>query len=180
MTVGMIYISLLTIGLVYAVIAAFFGWLGDHDVGGVHVDASGHLDAGQPHPISGTILATFITGFGAGGTIVHYHLAWDLLPGLLVASISGAVLAGAAFGVLEFLFSRTQAGSEFRVTDAVGRVAEVITPIAAGGIGEIAYTVKGQRERAAARSADATAIPKGRTVTIERLVANTAYVRLKD
>ncbi len=180
MTIGMIYTSLLAIGFTYAVIAAFFGWLGDHDFGGVHVDASGHLDAGQPHPVSGTIIATFITGFGAGGTIAHHHLAWSLLPGLLAASASGVVLAGAAFGVLEFLFSRTQAGSEFTVTDAVGRVAEVITPIAEGGTGEIAYTAKGQRERAGARSVDGTAIAKGLSVEIERFVGATAYVRLQD
>ncbi len=88
MTIGLIYTSLLAIGLVYALISAFFGWLGDHDFGGLHadVDASGHLDAGQPHPISGTILATFITGFGAGGTVAHYLLAWSLFAGLAVAA----------------------------------------------------------------------------------------------
>ncbi len=182
MTIGLIYTSLLAIGVVYALISAFFGWLGDHDVGAIHadVDASGHLDAGQPHPISGTIIATFITGFGAGGTVAHYHLAWSLFAGLATATVSGVALAGAAFGVLELLFSRTQAGSEFIVSDAVGRLGEVITPIAAGGTGEIAYVVKGQRERAAARSLDGTAIPKGRSVVIESFTGATARVRPRE
>lgn len=181
MTIGLIYASLLAIGVVYALIASLFGWLGDHDFGfHADVDASGHLDAGQPHPISGTIIATFITGFGAAGTVAHYHLVWGLLPGLLAASIGGVVLAGAAFAVLELLFSRTQAGSEFIVSDAVGRAGEVITPIVAEGRGEIAYTVKGQRERAAARSVDGTAIAKGRSVVIESFTGATAHVRPKE
>ncbi len=179
MTIGVIYTSLLVIGIVYALIAAFFGWLGDHDFGGVHADAGGHLDAGQPHPLSGTTLATFVTGFGGGGTIAHYHLEWSLFPGLLVATVSGGVLAALAFGALEILFSHTQAGSEYSVEDAVGRTAEVITPIAADGTGEIAYTVKGQRERAAARSVDGSAIAKGRSVEIANFAGATAYVRVK-
>ncbi len=179
MTIGLIYTSLLAVGFVYALISALFGWLGDHDVGGVHADASGHLDAGQMHPISGTTLATFITGFGGGGTIAHYHLDWTLFPGLLMATACGGVLAVVAFGAMELLFSHTQAGSEYAIEDAVGRAAEVITPIAADGAGEIAYTVKGQRERAAARTADGTAIAKGRLVVIDSFVGATAYVRPK-
>ncbi len=180
MSVGTIYVSLLAIGFVYALISAFFGWLGDHDFGSGHADASGHADTGQPHPISGTTVATFITGFGGGGTIAHHTLEWGLFPGLLLATASGCLLAGLAFGALELLFSHTQAGSEYSVEDTVGRSAEVITPISAGATGEIAYTVKGQRERAAARCADDTAIAKGRTVVIERFAGATAHVRVKE
>ncbi len=179
MTIGVIYTSLLMVGIVYALVSAFFGWLGDHDIGGVH-DASGHLDAGQMHPISGTTVATFITGFGGGGTIAHYHIEWSLFPGLLAATASGGILAVLAFGALELLFSHTQGGSEYSVEDVVGRTAEVITSIAADGTGEIAYSVKGQRERSAARSADGTAIAKGRTVVIEKFAGATAYVRAKE
>ncbi len=180
MTIGLIYISLLAIGIIYALISALFGWLGDHDFGGMHADVAGDLDAGQPHAISGTTMATFITGFGAGGTIAHYQLGWTLFPGLLTATVCGSALAAAAFGAMELLFSHTQAGSEYNIEDTIGLTAEVITSIAADGTGEIAYTVKGQRERAAARTADGTAIAKGRSVVIEKLVGVTAYVRLED
>ena len=180
MTIGLIYVSLLVIGFVYALISAFFGWLGDHDVGDVHADASGHLDVAQPHPISGTTVATFITGFGGGGTIAHHTLGWSLFPGLLLATASGVALAGLAFAALDLLFSHTQAGSEYNVEDTVGSTAEVITPISAEGTGEIAYIVKGQRERAAARSVDGTAIAKGRSVVIEKFAGATAYVRVKE
>lgn len=185
MTIGLIYTALLGFGILYALVATAFSWFADHDFGG-HADVGhadvghgdvGHADAGQPHPLSGTVVATFITGFGGGGTLAHYQLEWGLIPGLLMATVAGALLAGAAFAVLDLLFSRTQAGSEFATHQIVGRTAEVITPIGADRSGEIAYMVKGQRERAAARSIDGTAIPRGGSVVIEKFVGATAFVR---
>lgn len=176
MTIGLVYAALLALGVAYAVVTSIFGWLGDHDLGG-HV---GGADAGHSSPISGTVLATFITGFGGGGTVAHHLLRWTLVPGLLAASVSGLVLAGAAFLLLELLFSRTQAGSEFTVGEAVGRPAEVITAIPRDGIGEIAYSVRGKREVASARTLDGSAVGRGRPVVIDRMSGTTAYVRISD
>ncbi len=180
MSIGLVYAGLLALGVVYALLAAAMGWLSDLHVGDLHVDASGDLDAGHAHPLSGTIVATFITGFGAAGVVAHYLLDWSTFAGLVAATTSGLLLAGAAFGVLEFIFSQTQAGSEFTAGDVVGRPAEVITPIPADGCGEIAYVVKGQRVRASARTGDGSAIPKGRLVLIDRIDGPTAHVRLKE
>ncbi|MCP4663473.1 MAG: hypothetical protein GY856_49440 [bacterium] len=179
MNIGLVYAGLLALGVVYALLAAAMGWFSELHVGDIHVDA-GDLDAGHAHPLSGTIVATFITGFGAAGVVAHYLLDWSTLAGLLTATTSGLVLSGAAFGVLELIFSQTQAGSEFTAGDVVGRTAEVITPIPADGCGEIAYVVKGQRVRASARTGDGSAIPKGRLVLIDRIDGPTAHVRLKD
>jgi len=178
MTLGLFYAGLFAVGVVYALLTTVFGWIADHDFGGLHadgVDGAGEID--QPHPISGTVLATFITGFGGGGTIAHYLLEWPLLGGLLAATVTGVVLAGTAFAALELLFSRTQAGSEFRDDDLVGRTAEVITTIPAQGIGEIAYLVKGQRIRSAARAVGDEAVRKGTLVEIERMLGAVAHVR---
>ncbi len=177
MNIGLIYGGLLAFGVVYALLSTFLGWLGDHDFGGLDADAG--IDH-QPHPISGTVLATFITGFGGAGTVTHYVYDWTLIPGLLAATVTGLALATAAFLILELIFSRTQAGSEFRSADAVGRIAEVITPIPEGGLGEIAYVMRGQRERSAARASDGTAIGKGTPVNIERMMGANAYVRPTD
>jgi membrane-bound ClpP family serine protease len=102
------------------------------------------------------------------------------LPGLLAAVASGLVLAAAVFAVMEAVFSRTQAGSEYDTQELAGRTAEVITSIRAGGTGEITYVVKGQRERASARARDGEAIAKGAQVEIESMVGSTAYVRRAD
>jgi hypothetical protein len=178
-SIGLIYVGLLVVGMVYAAITGMLGWLGDLGNGDVHVDASGHLDAGHPHPISGTTIATFITGFGGGGTIAHYVLELGRLGSIGIATVSGLLLAGAAFGVLDVIFRHTQAGAEYEGHEVIGRDAEVITGIPLGGTGEIAYTVRGQREQASARSVAGTAIPRGRLVVIEKMSGSTAWVRPK-
>ena len=179
MSIGLIYVGLLLVGVIYAFVSGGLGWLSDLGHGDVSLDASGHLDAGHAHPISGTTLATFVTGFGAGGIVAHYVVKLGLLGGLLVAAASGVVLAAAADGVLELIFKHTQAGSEFVLESLVGREAEVITPIPEDGTGQVAYLVKGQRERSAARSVEGKTVAKGRVVVIERVMGATVYVRDK-
>ena len=178
MSIGIVYIGLLIVGVVYAVISGALGWISDLG-GDIHVDLSGHLDAGHTHPISGTIVATFVTGFGAGGIIADYVLHWSLVSGLGLAAASGLVLAGAAFATLDLLFHNTQAGSEFDAQGMSGRDAEVITGIPIGGTGEIANVIKGQREITAARASDGAAIAKGQLVVIERITGSVAHVRAK-
>lgn len=180
MTIGLLYVCLLVVGIVYAVIAGALGWLSDIGGGGIHMDGGGHFDAGHAHPISGTTIATFITGFGGGGILAHYLFEWRTVPGLGFAFGSGLVLAAAAFGVLELIFSQTQAGAEFTTEEVTGREAEVITTIPEGGAGEIAYQIRGQREQAAARSTSGAGIAKGRTVVIEKVMGSTVHVRPKD
>lgn len=179
MTIGVVYVGLLLVGVVYAVIAGALGWLSDLGGGDVHIDASGHLDAGHIHPISGTTVATFVTGFGGGGTVAHYLFELPLGGSLPIAAASGLLLAAAAFGVLEIIFKQTQAGAEFDLPEMAGRDGEVITTIPASGLGEVAYVVKGQREVAAARSSDGSAIARGRLVLIEKVIGPTLYVREK-
>jgi len=180
-TIGLLYLACLTLGVVYALVAGGLGWLSDIGGGGdIHVDASGHFDAGHAHPISGTVVATFVTGFGAGGVIGHYLLAWTLVPGLLLATVSGLALAGAAFAVLDLIFTHTQGGSEFEMTEIAGREAEVITTIPEHGTGEVAYTVRGQRETSPARSRSGAAIARGELVVVEVVSGNTLYVRPKE
>jgi hypothetical protein len=179
MSIGIFYLCLLLLGLLYALLSGVLGWFADLGHGEIQFDSGGHLEAGSPHPISGTTVATFVTGFGAGGVVAHYGLKWELLAGLGLALVSGFAVAAAAFGVLELIFKQTQAGSEFDVQEMVGREVEVITPIPAGGMGEIACSAKGQREVAAARSIDGSAIGKGRLAVIEKVTASTVYVRVK-
>lgn len=179
MIVGLIYIGLLLVGVVYAVLTGLLGFLSDLGDADVHMDASGHLDAGTLHPLSGPIVASFVTGFGAGGTVGHYLLRWPVPGSVGLASAAGLVLAGAAFAVMSTIFKHTQGGSEFSLDDVVGREGEVITVIPAGGMGEVACLVKGQREVAAARSADGSPIPRGEVVVVEKAMGPTLYVRVR-
>lgn len=181
MTMGFVYVGLLAVGVIYALVSGALGWFSDLGVGDdIHVDVSGHLDAGHAHPISGTTIATFITGFGAGGVVAHYLLRWTGLASLATATACGVVLALAAYLVLELIFSQTQAGAEYETGEVVGRDAEVVTPIPAGGTGEVAYLAHGQRELAPARTSDGSPVPRGRPVVIERVVGQTHYVRPRE
>ena len=123
------------------------------------------------------------TGFRirkGGGVVAYYWLRWPLLGSLALAVGSGFVVAAAAYAILDFVFRETQAGSEFAVAETVGRDAEVITSIPPGGLGEIAYIMRGQREHSSARSIDGDAIPRGSAVVIDRVSGPTAYVRRKQ
>src|SRR5262245_41516170 len=180
MTIGILYISLLVLGVVYALIAGGLGWFADLGGGDIHVDAGGHMDAGHMHPISGTTVATFVTGFGGGGVLAQYLFEWGRVPGLVFAFVSGLVLAAAAFGILETIFAQTQAGAEYATEEVAGREAEVITSIPEGGAGEVAYVIRGQREQAAARASSGAPVPRGRVVVIEKVLGQTVYVRPKE
>ncbi|HEX5043772.1 MAG TPA: NfeD family protein [Candidatus Polarisedimenticolaceae bacterium] len=180
MSIGLLYIALLIFGVLFAMMSGAMGWLSDLGGGDIHVDASGHLDTGHAHPISGTIVAVFVTGFGAGGTLGHYLLKWGTVGSLLLATGSGLVLATAAFLVLDLIFSQTQAGSEFAADAMIGRTAEVTTPIPENGAGEVAFEIKGQHESASARSIDGTAVGRGRLVVIEKVTGATVHVRAAE
>ena len=63
-----------------------------------------------------------------------------------------------------------------RVADLVGQAATVITPVAADGVGEIAYVQAGTRYSAPARAEGGAAFASGATVKITRVVGTQFYV----
>ncbi len=180
MTIGLLYVVLLVVGLAYAVFSVSAGFVSDLFAGEVEVGSDGGLDGGHLHPVSGTTIATFITGFGAGGVIAVYFLRWPLPGSLGAAAGGGLALAALAYVVLELIFRQTQAGSEFAVQELVGREAEVVTPIPEGGMGEVVYVVRGQREQGAARTVDGRPVAKGSVVVVDKVMGSTLYVHLKS
>ena len=177
MSVGAIYLLCFLVGLGYAIFVGLAGHLfGGHDV-------SAHMDVGTDlplSPLSPTVIATFLTGFGGGGMLANSYFGLSLGPGVLVAILTGILLSGGTFGVLAILFKNTQAGSEFALADMVGRTVQVITPIPENGMGEVAVTVKGTRINGSARSTDGKAIPKNAPVTIVRVVGNVYFVQMAE
>lgn len=194
-TLNCIYFALLGVGFLYAIIILISGGLHDinlpdfdvdvGDIGGVDMpdvhmdfDAAPSFDHGEigVTPLSPITIASFITAFGAFGIVAtqlfsasaQFSLVWAAGGGLIVAAI-----AHFAFG---FLLS-TQASSEVRRQDIVGATAEVITPIPAGGLGQIAFVARGGRVTYSARSEEETAIRRGTVVTIVDVVGNVALVR---
>ncbi|MBP1595776.1 MAG: hypothetical protein H6Q05_1153 [Acidobacteria bacterium] len=174
MSVGLVYFVAFVIGLGYAIVVG----LSSHFFG----DAGGdtHMDVGTDLPItplSPTVVATFLTGFGGGGLLANSYFQLSVGKGVLVALLVGVLLSGGTFAVLTVLFKNTQAGSEYSLDDMAGRVVQIITPIPANGTGEIALVVKGTRVIGPARTEDGAAMPKNAPVEIVRVVGNIYYVR---
>ena len=180
-----IYLICFGVGFVFALISAFFAdAFGGHDS---HIEAPGahgHAEAGfgshgMPgfSPLSPTTIAAFVTAFGGFGLILSKigptSSPWISLP---LSAFAGFGVAAIVFVIFNKVFHATQSSSEGRVAELVGRDATVITPIAEGSVGEIAYVQGGTRYTAPARATDATSIPSGTHVWIVRVEGSHFYV----
>ena len=180
-----IYIFCLVVGFVFTLGSAIFGHVlgGGHDMG--HVDGSGgHAEAGVDSgdmpgvsPFSPMVIACFVASFGGLGIIFHEIPAtrntWISAP----LALAGAFLiASVVVWLLRKLFSATQGSSESKLSNIIGVVGEVITPIPENGVGEIAYVQKGTRYSAPAREQTGAAVANGRPVKIVRVAGSQFYV----
>ncbi len=175
MSVGVVYFVAFVVGLGYSVIVGLSShFFGDHG-GDVHMDVGTDLPI---TPLSPTVIATFLTGFGGGGLIANSYFQLSLMKGVLAALLTGVLLSCGTFGALTVLFKNTQAGAEYSIDDMVGRVVQIITPIPENGTGEVALVAKGTRIIGPARTEDGQAIPRNSPVEIVRVVGNVYYVRI--
>jgi membrane protein implicated in regulation of membrane protease activity len=200
-TINCVYMALLTVGFLYALMIVIGGGLseidlpdldvdvphidlpGDADIPDIHVDISsadvGSFDHGmvEVSPLSPITIAAFVTSFGGVGIVATQLFSVRPEISLIWATLGGLVTGGLVYLVYGRLLVAMQASSEVRQSDLIGLVAEVITPIKVGGVGEIAYVAKGSRVSSPARSATGQAILRGTPVVIVRTVGGTALVR---
>jgi membrane protein implicated in regulation of membrane protease activity len=188
---GWAYLICLLLGLFYGIFAGLFSIFGGHFGGHHGVESLGHtqaeiaqmghepgtVDSGlHMTPLNPVVVSIFLVAFG--GTGLATMQLFDLqLASLAVAAPSGFVLAAITFAIFEKIFSVTQGSSEPAQQEIVGKEAEVITPIPENGLGEIAFTRRGSRFTAAARSESGAAISKHAVVTVTRIVGHTHYVK---
>jgi membrane protein implicated in regulation of membrane protease activity len=179
----MIYLFCLVVGLAFTLVSVtvghFFGGHGDH-VGG----SGGHAEAGADSSdmpgisiFSPTIIASFITAFGAFGLIfTEFEPTKKVVISAPLSLISAMAVAGVLFVFLRSVFGHTQSSSESHIARLAGTAASVVVPIPENGVGEIAYVVSDTRYTAPARAANGAAIPNGRLVKITRVVGTQFYV----
>jgi len=199
------YIALAILGCGYVLVSALLGHLADfldtgHAASG-HGDASGptgaaygveggghgaasatHVAASEFHfPFfSPLALATVFGSIGAWGLITKYGFRVGDRASLL---ISLPLAFGTAYAVTYLawrLVTGSRGSSEIRLADLVGAPAEVLTPIPAGGTGEIAAVVRGQRYTGPAREVQGSEVPRGAFVTVVRVVGATMVVTVSD
>jgi membrane protein implicated in regulation of membrane protease activity len=190
-----IYLICFGVGLLFTLMSAALGHVfgghgdvghhaGGHGGGGHGGHAQGHAEAGggandMPgfSPLSPTTLAAFVTAFGGFGMIFNSfettRSVWISAP---LAALGAVGVAAGVFWLFNLIFRKTQGSSEGRVAALVGEAATVITPIAADGVGEIAYVQNGSRYSAPARAEGGATFASGATVKITRIVASQFYV----
>ena len=178
-----IYAICLVVGLLFTLISAVAGhFFGGHD--GADVGTGGHAEAGFDDAglpgisfFSPTVLASFMTAFGAFGLIFTKIEAtssvWASAP---LSLAGGGIVAAGVLWLFNSMFRKTQSSSESRVATLVGLTASIATPIPANGVGEIAYIQSGSRYTAPARSEKGVPILAGQPVKITRIIGTQFYV----
>jgi membrane-bound ClpP family serine protease len=177
-----IYGICLVVGLIFTLFSVMFGHFFGH--GGHMVGSGGHVEVGADSSdapgisiFSPTIIASFITAFGGFGLIFsQFPLTGKVEFSAPLSLLGGMFVAGGLLVFLRSVFRHTQSSSESHVAQLIGAEANVITPIPANGVGEIAYVVGGTRYSAPARSENNAAVATGRTVKITRIVGTQFYV----
>jgi membrane protein implicated in regulation of membrane protease activity len=179
-----IYAICLVLGLLFTLISAVAGhFFGGHD-GHMDVGTGGHAEAGFDHTgvpgisfFSPTVLASFVTAFGALGLIFSRIKAtesvWISAP---LSIMGGLAIAWGVFWLFNSMFSKTQSSSESCVATLIGQTASILTPIPENAVGEIAYVQSGTRYTAPARSENGAAVGAGQTVRITRIVGSQFFV----
>jgi membrane protein implicated in regulation of membrane protease activity len=183
---SLIYTVCLVVGLVFTIASAVAGHFFGGGDGHADVGTGGHAEAGFDHSgmpgisfFSPTVLASFVTAFGAFGLIFTRIPAtssvWASAP---LSAAGGGVVAWLVFVLFNAMFKGTQSSSESNVALLVGQTASVITPIPENGVGEIAYVQGGTRYTAPARADTGRPIRNGETVKICRVVGTQFHVQL--
>ena len=198
------YLGLAFLGAGYLLFSVFMGHsdlggeghgdAGHHapDGGDAHmdygVDAGGHASASAhaPHAaefhfpfFSPLALATLFACIGGYGLIALHGFRTEDATSILAAIPAAVVPAYLVTYAGWRIVGSSRGSSQIRIQDLAGVDAEVITPIPAGGLGEVAALVSGQRYTAPAREAQGREVPRGAHVKVLKMVGSTLLVELR-
>jgi membrane protein implicated in regulation of membrane protease activity len=123
--------------------------------------------------VSLPVLAAFVTAFGIFGWVAETGFAVSRGPAALIGVAGGVALGVFTARVARFLM-RSPTDATPTSAALVGREAKVVTPVRAGGIGEIVTTMAGQPVKLTA-TADAD-LPVGTRVTVVAVASPTKVV----
>jgi membrane protein implicated in regulation of membrane protease activity len=172
-----IFLAIAAIGFLFLVVSFAFGEVFGHgDMGGHDADVHGDLHGDHGVSFFSTrILSVFITAFGGFGAVgVHLGYRIEISTGI-------GLLGGLVFGTLIYLFASflysQQASSDIRVSELVGRTAQVTVAIPPNGLGQVRCALGESIIEKIARTQDGAAIPANTSVRIESVVGETVLVR---
>lgn len=169
MTALSVFLVIAAVGFGFLLVSLIFGELSDllgFHVGGA--DASGHGF------IDSRVVSVFITAFGGFGAIGVWS-GLNTLASSLLGVVGGVVLAFVVSLFGRFLLSQ-QSSSSVSNKDLVGRTAQVVVAIPAGGVGQISCRIGEERVERIARTADGIEIKHGTLVRIEDIAGESIIV----
>jgi membrane protein implicated in regulation of membrane protease activity len=173
-----IFLAIAAVGFIFLVVSFAFGELFGHaDLGGHDADFHGdvHGDVHGVGVFNTRIVSVFITAFGGFGAI-GIHLGYRTETSTLLGLVGGVVFGALIYAFASFLYSQ-QASSDVRVSELVGRTAEVIVAIPQNGVGQVRCSLGESMVEKIARTPDGVALPANTVVKIESVVGETLLVR---
>lgn len=152
----LLYFAIALIGTVFLLLSAVLGEI---------FDFFGDADAdGDVHPLSGKVLATGMTAFGAVGMITQYY-GWGPLLSAATSTLAAAFLGAVAWWLISAV-QRQTGSTDTTVASMRGRSAQVTISIPAGEIGEVQLSSVSGTRHMSARAADGGTIPAGASVRV--------------
>jgi membrane protein implicated in regulation of membrane protease activity len=123
--------------------------------------------------LSGPVLGAFLAAFGFGGALTMNAFGGGVLAGVGGGLAGGVVVGGLATLIVRSVM-RMPTDATPRPADLVGATATVITPIPAGGLGEVTLTHLGQLTKLSARCEQP--VPAGTRVVVTVVTSSTSVV----
>jgi hypothetical protein len=186
---SLLFVGCFLLGLLYLLLTAFLGMGHGHGHAvahhghHLHVGAHQHIhiggQTGRHHQEIGnshfsllaylnpTTVVLFLLGFGFFGYLLHDTTDFALPVVLLLAALSGFIIAGLLLALLARLFGESEAATVQDVSDRTGLLGKVSITIQENNIGEILYVSPGgMRKSIPARSVDGRRLERDQEVVV--------------
>ena len=145
-----------------------------------HVGSGAHLldVGGERMPFFNfATLPAFLTWFGGTGYLLTLYSTMLVAVIMLIAVAAGLCGAAIIFWFLVKVLLKHDRELDPADYERVGVLGRIISPIRAGGTGEMIFSQAGTRHTCGARSEDNLALARGTEVVITRYEHGIAYVR---
>lgn len=169
MTALSIFLIIAAVGFGFLLVSLVFGEL--FDVLGLD---HGAVDAGGHGFIDSRVVSVFVTAFGGFGA-VGVWAGMNALVSSLIGVAGGVTLAFVVSLFGRFLVSQ-QASSSVSSSQLVGRTAQVVVTIPAGGVGQVSCRIGEERLERIARASDGGELKHGTLVRIDDIGGDSIIV----
>lgn len=185
---SLLFIGCFLLGFLYLLVTALFGGLGHgashglthhvdanltHHVHVAHGGATHHAkNGGAGHfsllsVLNPSTIVLFLIGFGFFGYALHVNTSFTLPIILILACVSGVIVATLLLVMLARIFGDSEAATVQDVSDRTGLLGKVSITIQEKGIGEMLYVSPGgMRKSVPARSVDDRRLERDQEVVV--------------